>query len=95
MPKRISATLKAKIALEALQGQRTVSEIASQYGVHPNFVTRVKTEAAKNLASIFDQGTDKKIQKLEKEREDLLNVIGQKEVDINWLKKKCKQLGLL
>ncbi len=95
MPKRISATLKAKIALEALQGQRTVSEIASQYGVHPNFVTRVKTEAAKNMSSIFDQGTDKKIQKFEKEREDLLNVIGQKEVDINWLKKKCKQLGLL
>lgn len=95
MPKRINPALKAKIALEALQGHRTVSEIASQYGVHPNFVTRVKTEAAKNMSSIFDQGTDKKNQKFEKEREDLLNVIGEKEMDIKWLKKKCKQLGLL
>jgi len=87
MQKKIKPSLKAKIALEALQGHRTVAEIASQYGVHPNFVTRVKTEAAKNMESIFNQGNDKKIQELEKERGELLNIIGEKEMDIKWLKK--------
>jgi len=95
MPKKINPTLKAKIALEALEGHRTVAEIASQYGVHPNFITRVKTEAIKNMASIFNQGDNKRLKELEEERDDLLNIIGEKEQDIRWLKKKCKKLGLL
>jgi transposase-like protein len=95
MPKRINSALKSKIALEALQGQRTVAEIASQYGVHPNFVTRLKTETIKKMATLFEQGEDKRVKELEKERDDLLNIIGEKELDIKWLKKKCRQLGLL
>jgi transposase len=95
MPKKINPALKAKIALEALQGHHTVAEISSKYGVHPNFVTRVKTEASKNMETIFNQGNDKKIQELEKKQDELLHIIGEKEMDIKWLKKKCKQLGLL
>lgn len=41
MPKKINPVLKAKIALEALQGDRTVSKITGQYNIYPNFVTRV------------------------------------------------------
>jgi len=37
-----SAELKARIALEAIKGQRTIQEIASHYGVHPNQVTQWK-----------------------------------------------------
>lgn len=95
MPKKVNPALKAKIALEALQGQRTTAEIASQYGVHPNFVLRLKTEAAKNMISVFGHEENAQIKKLEKENEDLLNIIGEKERDIKWLKKKCKELGLL
>ena len=95
MPKKINPALKAKIALEALQGNRTVAQIASQYEVHPNLVARVKKNASDNLSKLFDQSEDKKLKKLELERDDLLNIIGEKELDIKWLKKKCKQLGLL
>lgn len=93
--KTINPTLKAKIALEALQEHRTTAEIASQYGVHPNFISRVKTEAIKNMASIFNKGDNTQVKELEKEQEELLKIIGEKELDIKWLKKKCKQLGLL
>ena len=95
MPKKIDATIKAKIALEALQGNKTTSEIASQYGVAPNFVTRMKSEAAENMINIFNQGDNLKLKELEKEREDLLRIIGEKERDIEWLKKKARQLGVL
>ena len=42
--KTYSAELKAKIALEAIKGQRTVNEIAAQYEVHPNQVTNWKKQ---------------------------------------------------
>ncbi len=41
--KRFSGELKTKVALEAIKGYYTVSEIASQYGVHPNQVTQWKS----------------------------------------------------
>ncbi len=93
--KTINPTLKAKIALEAIQGHRTTAEISSQYGVHPNFITRVKKEAIQNMASVFNQGDNTRVKELEKEQEELLMIIGKKERDNEWLKKKCKQLGLL
>ncbi len=95
MPKRIKPALKAKIALDALQGHHTVAEIASKYEVHPNLVARVKKEASQNLFKVFDQGEDARFKELEKEKDELLHLVGKKEQDIQWLKKKCKQLGLL
>ena len=95
MPKIIDSALKARIAIEALQGAKTVSEIASQYRVAPNFVTRMKTEAIEKMATLFNQGNHSRVKELEEEQESLLKLIGEKERDIEWLKKKCKQLGIL
>lgn len=93
--KTINPTLKAKIALEAIQGHRTTAEIASQYGVHPNFIARVKKEAIENMASVFNKGDNTQVKELKKEQKELLELIGEKERDIKWLKKKCRQLGIL
>lgn len=40
-----TAEMKARVALEAIKGQKTVQEIASHYGVHPNQVTNWKRQA--------------------------------------------------
>lgn len=95
MRKRITVKVKANIALESLQGHHTVSEIAGKYGVHPNMVTRLKKEAISKMAMIFDKGEDKRLKEMEGEKEDLLKIIGKKEQDNDWLKKKCIELGLL
>jgi transposase-like protein len=42
--KQYSADLKAKIAVEAVKGQRTIREIASHYGIHPTMVTHWKKQ---------------------------------------------------
>ena len=55
--KRYGAALKAKVALEAIKGQRTVPEIASEYGVHPNLITKWKKQVIEELPGIF---SDKK-----------------------------------
>ena len=51
--KQYSADLKAKIALEAVKGQRTVQEIASHYGIHPTMVTNWKKQVVEGAAEIF------------------------------------------
>jgi transposase-like protein len=53
-PKRNhSASFKARIALEAIRGEKTVAEIAAHHEVHPNQVTTWKTQALENMAGIF------------------------------------------
>jgi len=88
--KRYGAALKAKVALEAIKGQRTVSEIASEYGVHPNLITKWKKQVIEESPSIFSdkekkEGVEKQSQELEAE---LYRQIGQLKVELDWLKKK-------
>ena len=51
--KRYDSRFKAKVAEEALRNQRTVAEIASAYGVHPNLVTQWKKHALEELPHVF------------------------------------------
>jgi transposase-like protein len=90
--KRYDGTLKAKVAVEAIKGQRTVNEIASGYGIHPHQVTQWKKQALEQLPEIFSNGRAR-IQLADEElRDRLYQEIGQLKVELDWLKKKS---GLL
>ena len=54
--RRFSGKLKAKVALEALRGERTLQEIAAQYEVHPNHVGAWKRQAVDGLEEVFAGG---------------------------------------
>lgn len=86
-----SAEFKAKVALEAIKEVKTISELAQLYQVHPNLISSWKKEFLNNVDKVFDSGRDEagQIRQLEKEKEDLVQQIGQLTVDINWLKKRC------
>jgi transposase len=52
--RRFSADFKAKVALEAIRGERTISELATKHQLHPNQITQWKRQAIDNLAKAFD-----------------------------------------
>ena len=86
--KQYSAALKAKIAVEAVKGQRTVQEIASQYGVHPNQVTQWKKQLQESAADVFSNGRVRDGEADEQMKAELYQQVGKLQVELDWLKKK-------
>jgi transposase len=93
--KTYSPAEKAKIVLELLREESTLNEIATNYGVSPQLISRWKTEFIENMPAVFDK-KNTEVEELKKEhsseKEDLINQIGQLTVDVNWLKKKQEQV---
>lgn len=85
--KKYSKEFKARVALDAIKGQKTVSEIASEHGVHPNQVGQWKKQAMAGLSESFSRGKSHDVESLEHERERLYQKVGQLQVEVDWLKK--------
>ena len=90
--KRYDAAFKAKVALEAIRGERTIAEIASETGVHPNQISTWKKQALKELPDIFSSGRKRQEKSSEELESELYKQIGQLKVELDWLKKKYRML---
>ena len=87
--KRYDGSFKARVALEAIRGDRTMAEIAAAYGVHPNQISKWKKQALDELPKIFS-GRYEKTEAQGKELTDqLYQQIGRLKVELDWLKKKA------
>ncbi len=73
-----TAEFKAKVAIEAIKENKTISELAQIYQVHPNLITHWKRDFLANAGKVFDSGKDEssEIKKLKKENEELIHQIG-------------------
>lgn len=91
--RRHTGALKAKVGLEALMGVKTVGQIARDYQVHPVQVTQWKGIIRDHLPELFES-PQASSQDHEQLVAQLHEKIGQLSVEVDWLKKKCKQLGL-
>lgn len=91
--KKHSKELKARIALDAIKGQKTMSELSSEYGVHTNQIGRWKKQLLDAAPDIFTRGKDKEAEKKEAERDGLYKKVGQLQIEVDWLKKKTGYLG--
>ena len=69
--------------------QRTIAQIASEYGVHPNMVTQWKQRLLEELPDIFNNKREKNKQDIETLQAELYRQIGQLKVELDWLKKKA------
>jgi len=90
--KQHSKEFKAKVALEALKGQKTSNEIAGEFEVHPSQINAWKKQARECLPEAFSRGPDRAAEQWESERERLYGQIGKLQVELDWLKKKTVHL---
>jgi len=88
-----SPAFKAKVALEALKEEKTIAQLASEYGVHPNLIQQWKKRLLSELPGLFSDKRKKDEKDGEKLESELYRQIGQLKVELDWVKKKSELLG--
>ena len=89
--KSFTAEFKSKVAIEALKGNQTISELSSEFGIHVTQINIWKKQLLTCSKDVFSLKKKKLADDNEAEREQLYCQIGRLKVEADWLKKK---LGL-
>ncbi len=87
MRRSFSNEFKAKVALAALKGDKTMAELSSEFGVHANMITRWKGEAKEGLAGVFAGSDREEIREIKAKNEELYKTIGRLQVENEWMRK--------
>lgn len=95
--RRFNAEFKARVAIEAARGIKTVNQIAEENELHPVQVSQWKKELLQNAHVVFgDGGQDarREAEAAEMREARLERKVGQLTIELEWLQKKSKELGL-
>jgi transposase len=88
-PQKRTPELKLKLALEALKGEKTLIQIASDYGIHPRQITRWRDQLLEEAQKVFIHKATQK--SADPDKEQLLRVIDQLSSELEFIKKKLKR----
>jgi putative transposase len=84
-----SKSFKARVALEAIKGIKTLNELASEYDVHPNQITAWRKQLLDGAEELFERGAGKQISKDEEAvTAPLYQEIGRLKIENDFLRKK-------
>lgn len=92
--RRFSAEFKAKVALDAIKNQKTLSQLSRQYEVNPITISKWKSEFLERMSMIFQTKSVTDSSDAAPELEKLYSQIGKLKVENDFLKKSAKRLGL-
>jgi transposase len=94
--KQYNPEFKAKVALEAIRGEKTVAELASQYEIHPTMINNWKRQLLEGASNLFKNGNDAKKadENQQAQIDELYRQIGQLKVERDFLANRSAQLGL-
>jgi len=90
--RQYTAAFKAQVALAALKGDKTVGELASQYGVHPTLIHDWKRQLLAGAEQVFANGAPADTADAEAQKAQLFEQIGRLKMELEWLKKKVGPL---
>ena len=86
--RQFSAKFKAKVAVEAIKGIKTIAELSTIYKVHPNQISAWKKQLLTNASELFPAGQKRRTKTEEELTAPLYEEIGRLKMDIKWLEKK-------
>ena len=86
--KQYSPKFKARVAIEAIRGEKTLSQLGSQFKVHPMQIAKWRKAALEQLPELFVDGRSRKARNEDADRDALYEEIGKLKVELDWLKKK-------
>ena len=90
--KQYSSNFKARVAIEAIRGVKTLSQLGSQFKVHPIQIAKWRKSALERLPELFVDGRTRKGAAVETGNDALYEEIGRLKVELDWLKKKVGML---
>ena len=90
--KQRSPQFKARVVIEAIRGQKTLSQLASQFKVHPIQIAKWRKAALEQMPELFVDGRTRKLRSGETDNNALYEEIGRLKVELDWLKKKVGML---
>jgi len=88
--KRYNAEYKFETALEAVKGLKTINQLASERGVHPNQISQWKRQLLEEGATLFGNGSGHQQREAGKLEADLYEQIGRLKVELEWVKKAAR-----
>ena len=89
--RNFTPSFKAKVALAAAKGDKTLAELASQFGVYPNQISAWKKQLVDQIDELFEDGRKRPRETSEPEVAQLYEQIGRLKVELDWLKKKAAE----
>ena len=90
--KQYSPKFKARVAVEAIRGEKTLSQLGSQFQVHPIQIAKWRKAALEQIPELFVDGRTRKGRKEEADSDALYEQIGRLKVELDWLQKKVGML---
>jgi transposase-like protein len=86
--RKFNGSFKGKVALAAVKGDRTMAELAGEFGVHANQITKWKRQLLDGVPGVFSERHRDDVRQREALTDRLYQHIGQLKVELDWLKKK-------
>ena len=93
MRKKHEPAIRARVALEALKGEKTLAQLSSEYGIHATQISQWKQELIQRSAELFAKPDNAMARQHEETVDKLHKTIGEITMENNWLKKKLQILG--
>lgn len=91
--RQFTAAFKLKVALEAIKEVESLGQLASRYGVHPTQIRKWKERLLAAGPTVFEKHQGSELAEKDELIEQLYKKIGQREIELDWLKKKIESVA--